>query len=110
MTRILILFHSVTGHVQSMAEAIADGVGSAPGCTAVSRRIAEIPGADAYYGAKGQAEDLPVANAADMADFDGFAFGTPVHFGAPSAAVMTFLAQTGKDFFECQTLSMRRGQ
>jgi len=98
MTRILVLFHSVTGHVRTMADAMAEGINSVPGCRAECRRIAEIPGGDAYYGAKGQAADLPVANAADLAGFDGFAFGTPVHFGAPSAAVMTFLAQTGKDW------------
>lgn len=98
MTRILVLFHSVTGHVRALAESVAEGVGQVAGCTADCRRIPEIPGGDAYYGATGRDDDLPAANPAALSAFDGFAFGTPVHFGAPSAAVLTFLARTGKDW------------
>ncbi len=44
MTRINVIFHSVTGHTAKLASAIAEGVESLGGCTAVLKQIPELPG------------------------------------------------------------------
>lgn len=102
MTRLLVLYHSVTGHVAALAEAVAAGAAEIDGCDVTVQRIPETVDAAALYGntadTKGPRPTDPAADPATLADYDGFAFGFPVHFAAPSAAVTAFLAGTGKDW------------
>jgi len=100
--RVLVLYHSVTGHVGRLADAIAEGIDSVAGCEAVVTRIPESVDAEKLYGAASvpdePVDDRPAADPATLADYDGFAVGSPVHFAAPSAAVSAFLAATGRDW------------
>jgi NAD(P)H dehydrogenase (quinone) len=96
MTRINVLFHSVTGHTFKLAEAIAEGVESLPGCAAVLKQIPELPGTGPVtMAALGDRKDdfaqLPEATADDMVECDGFAFGTAVYWGNMSYAAKYFL-------------------
>ncbi len=96
MTRINVIFHSVTGHTAKLANAIAEGVESLDGCTAALKRIPELPGQGpvtmANLPARQEAfAELPVAGTDDMLDCDGFAFGTAVYWGNMSYAAKYFL-------------------
>ncbi len=96
MTRINVLFHSVTGHTFKLAEAIAEGVESLAGCAAVLKQIPELPGTGpvtmaALGDRKGDFADLPEATTDDMHECDGFALGTAVYWGNMSYATKYFL-------------------
>lgn len=99
MTRINVLFHSVTGHTARLAEALAEGVESVADCTAALKRIPELPGQGPVVMANLPANqeafaDLPEASTDDMLDCDGFAFGTAVYWGNMSYAAKYFLDTT----------------
>jgi NAD(P)H dehydrogenase (quinone) len=99
MTRINVIFHSVTGSTARLAQAIAEGVESLDGCTAALKQIPELPGQGPVTMANLPAhkEDfaaLPVATTDDMLDCDGFAFGTAVYWGNMSYAAKYFLDGT----------------
>ncbi len=99
MTRINVIFHSVTGHTAKLAAAIAEGVESLDGCTATLKQIPELPGQEpvtmANLPARKEAfAELPVAGTDDMLDCDGFAFGSAVYWGNMSYAAKYFLDGT----------------
>ncbi len=101
MAQVLIVFHSASGVTWRMAEAVAEGVDDVSGCTAILQQVAEIPAGPAIYGAdmtekRAPFAHVPEADPATLDQYDGFAFGTPVHFGSMSAAMHTFLDQTGQ--------------
>jgi NAD(P)H dehydrogenase (quinone) len=96
MTRIHIIFHSVTGHTAKLAEAIAEGAEGLSGCLAVLKQIPELPGAGpvvmpALGERKGEFAHLPVASTDDLLECDGFALGTAVYWGNMSYATKYFL-------------------
>ena len=99
MTRINVLFHSVTGHTFKLAEAIAEGVESLAGCAAVLKQIPELPGTGpvtmaALGDRKADFAHLPEAVTDDMLECDGFALGTAVYWGNMSYATKYFLDTT----------------
>jgi len=96
MTRINVIFHSVTGATGRLAQSIAEGVESLGGCTAALKRIPELPGQGPVTMANLPAHQeafatLPEATTGDMLDCDGFAFGTAVYWGNMSYAAKYFL-------------------
>jgi NAD(P)H dehydrogenase (quinone) len=101
LAEILVLFHSATGATFRVAQSVAEGVADIPRCNVTLKQIAEIVDPDSIYGpgaAERRAEfaDIPVVDPAELERFDGIAFGTPVHIGAPSAAFAGLLAGTGQ--------------
>ena len=68
--RVLVVYDSVTGNVESMAEAVAEGVRWYGGCVDV-RRVEEV-----------DLDSVPL--------YDGFAFGSPTHCGTMSAKMNAF--------------------
>jgi NAD(P)H dehydrogenase (quinone) len=99
MTRINVIFHSVTGHTAKLAEAIAEGVESLDGCQAALKQIAELPGTGPVTMAslgerKSDFAGLPEATTEDLLDCDGFALGTAVYWGNMSYATKYFLDTT----------------
>ena len=99
MTRINVIFHSVTGSTARLAQAIAEGVESLEGCTAALKQIPELPGQGPVVmtNLPAHKEDfatLPVASTDDMLDCDGFAFGSAVYWGNMSYAAKYFLDTT----------------
>ena len=101
MARILVVFHSASGATWRLARAVAEGVDGVGGCAADLRKVPEIEAAPSIYGAdmadaRAAFAGVPLADPSDLDRYDGFAFGTPVHFGSMSAAMRTFLDQTGQ--------------
>ena len=99
MTRINVLFHSVTGHTFKLAEAIAEGVTEVAGCAAVLKQIPELPGTGpvtmaALGDRKADFAHLPEAATDDLLECDGFALGTAVYWGNMSYATKYFLDTT----------------
>ena len=96
MSRVLILYYSSYGHVETLAHAVAEGVRAVPGCEAVLKRVPEIMAEDAARAAGMKLDQAaPLATPDELADYDAIIFGTPTRFGNMAAQMRNFLDQTG---------------
>ncbi len=96
MTKVLVLYYSMYGHVETLAGAIAEGVRSAEDVDVTVKRVPETmpPEVAKKAGAKLD-QAAPVATPAELADYDAIIFGTPTRFGNMAAQMRNFLDQTG---------------
>lgn len=96
MTRILVLYHSMYGHIDTLAKAVAEGARRVDGVEVTVKRVPETMSPDAFAKAGGKQDfDTPEANPQELADYDAVIFGTPTRFGNMSGQMRTFLDQTG---------------
>ena len=96
MTKILVLYYSSYGHVETLANAIAEGARSVEGTEVTVKRVPETmsPEAAAKAGVKLD-QAAPVADPKEVAEYDAILFGTPTRFGNMAAQRRNFLDQTG---------------
>jgi NAD(P)H dehydrogenase (quinone) len=96
MARILVLYYSTWGHVETMANAVAEGAREVPGIEVTVKRVPETMPAEtiAAIGARTD-QPAPVATPAELAEYDAIIFGTPTRFGNMAGQMRTFLDQTG---------------
>jgi NAD(P)H dehydrogenase (quinone) len=96
MTKVLVLYYSMYGHVEKLAMAIAEGVRSVNGVEVTVKRVPETMPLDVakQYGAKLD-QEAPVASPKELGDYDAILFGSPTRFGNMTAQMRNFLDQTG---------------
>ena len=101
MSKVLIVFYSMYGHIHQMAEAVAVGVREVPGCESIIKRVPETLSEEvlrmmgAIEAQKSMAH-IPVAHVDDLADADAIIFGTPTRFGNMCGQMRQFLDATGQ--------------
>lgn len=103
MPRILVLFHSRTGHTAALADAVAEGARAVRFTEVDIRRIEDLaPGAlaDAVPEWKEAREALArkyraLESPERIAEYDGVVLGSPGHFGVMSAELRNVLDQLG---------------
>ena len=96
MTRVLVLYYSSYGHVEAMAEAVAEGARSVEGTEVDVKRVPElVPEEVARKANMKLDQDAPVAAPNDLADYDAIIFGTPTRYGNMCAQMRNLLDQTG---------------
>jgi NAD(P)H dehydrogenase (quinone) len=96
MTKILILYYSMYGHIETMAKAVAEGARSVDGVDVAIKRVPEIMPLDAARKAGAKLDqEAPVATVAELPGYDAIIFGTPTRFGNMAAQMRNFLDQTG---------------
>lgn len=96
MTRVLVLYYSMYGHIEVMAQAVAEGVDEIDGAIAVVKRVPEtIPEDKARALGVKLNQPAPIATTEELADYDAIIFGTPTRFGNMTAQMRNFLDQTG---------------
>ena len=97
MAKVLVLYYSMYGHIEKMADAIAEGVRTVDGAEGVIKRVPEIIPEDRAraMGVKLD-QQAPIATTEELADYDAIIFGTPTRFGNMAAQMRNFLDQTGK--------------
>ncbi len=97
MTKILVLYYSMYGHIEKMAEAVAEGVRRVEGVEATIKRVPELMPEEAARKAGAKLDQAaPVAAVDELADYDAIIFGTPTRFGNMCAQMRNFLDQTGR--------------
>jgi NAD(P)H dehydrogenase (quinone) len=96
MTKILVLYYSMYGHVETLAKSIAEGAHSVDGVEVTIKRVPETMSEEAakQYGAKLD-QAAPVASPKELANYDAIIFGSPTRFGNMTGQMRTFLDQTG---------------
>ena len=95
MSKILVLYHSLWGHVEQLAEAEAEGARSVPGVQVTVKRVPETMDAEKQTAMHVKAQPAPEAHPHELGDYDGILFGTPTRFGNMSGQMRNFLDRTG---------------
>lgn len=96
MTKVLVLYYSAYGHIETMAQAVAEGARLA-GAEVTIKRVPELVPEEAARNAGMKLEQAaPVATVDELPQYDGIIFGTPTRFGNMAAQMRNFLDQTGK--------------
>ena len=100
MTKVLVLYYSMYGHIETMAKAIAEGARSVDDVDVVIKRVPELmPEEVAKQAGAKLDQEAPVATPDELADYDAIIFGTPTRFGNMCAQMRNFLDQTGGLWF-----------
>ncbi len=99
--KIQIIFYSMYGHIQKMAEAVAEGAREVEGAEVTLYQVAELVPEAALErtGAKAARhvfDHIPEAVPDQMAEADAIIFGTPTRFGNMCAQMRNFLDRTGQ--------------
>lgn len=95
MAKVLVLYYSSYGHIETMANAIAEGARSA-GATVDIKRVPEtVPEAVATSSHFKLDQAAPVATINELADYDAIIIGTGTRFGRMSSQMAAFLDQGG---------------
>jgi NAD(P)H dehydrogenase (quinone) len=97
MAKILVLYYSMYGHVETMAQSVAEGAGSVEGIEAIIKRVPDLVPEDVArkVGAKLD-QPAPIATVEELPEYDAIIFGTPTRFGNMCAQMRNFLDRTGK--------------
>lgn len=96
MSKLLVLYYSMYGHIETLAGAIAEGARSVDGVEVTVKRVPELmpPDVAKQYGAKTE-QPAEIASPKELDQYDGIIFGTPTRFGNMAAQMRNFLDQTG---------------
>ena len=95
MAKVLVLYYSSYGHIETMAAAIAAGARSA-GADVIIKRVPElVPREVAEKSHFKLDQSAPVASVDELPAYDAIIFGTPTRFGNMTAQMKNFLDQTG---------------
>ena len=95
MTKVLVLYYSSFGHIETMAQAAAEGA-SLDGVTVDIKRIPETAPDDVVQNFNFKTDQAaPIAEVDDLVDYDAIIFGTPTRYGRMPAQMAAFLDQTG---------------
>ncbi|MCZ8324212.1 MAG: NAD(P)H:quinone oxidoreductase [Sphingomonadaceae bacterium] len=95
MSKVLVLYYSSYGHLETMANAIADGARAA-GAEVDVKRVPETVPEEIARGAHFKLDQAaPVATVAELENYDAIIIGTGTRFGRISSQMAAFLDQAG---------------
>jgi NAD(P)H dehydrogenase (quinone) len=95
MTKVLVLYYSAYGHIETMANAVADGARSATTEVTIKRVPELVPEEVARRSGMKTDQSAAIATIDELPSFDAIIFGTPTRFGNMAAQMRNFLDQTG---------------
>ena len=95
MSKVLVLYYSTYGHLETMAQAVAEGARSA-GATVDVKRVPEtVPQEIARSAHFKLDQSAPVATVAELENYDAIIVGAPTRFGRMPSQMGSFLDQAG---------------
>jgi NAD(P)H dehydrogenase (quinone) len=95
MAKVLVLYYSSYGHIETMAGAIADGVRAA-GAAVDLKRVPETAPEEVAKAAHFKLDqDAPIATVDELAGYDAIVIGAPTRFGRVPSQIAAFLDQAG---------------
>jgi len=95
MARILVLYYSAFGHIEAMAEAVAEGARSA-GASVDIRRVPEVVAPDLAKKLHFKLDQAaPIATVDDLGNYDAIVLGVGTRFGRMAGQMASFLDQAG---------------
>jgi NAD(P)H dehydrogenase (quinone) len=100
MAKVLVLYYSMYGNIETMAQAVAEGARGA-GATVDIRRVPDTMSEEALRAAHAKLDQkAPFAKVDELANYDAIIFGAPTRFGNMCGQMRTFLDQTGGLWFQ----------
>jgi NAD(P)H dehydrogenase (quinone) len=97
MTKVLVLYYSMYGHIETMAKAVAEGARSIEGTEVTIKRVPDLVPEDVARKAGAKLDQVaPIAMVEELPNYDAIIFGTPTRFGNMCAQMRNFLDQTGR--------------
>lgn len=100
MTKVLVLYYSSYGHIETLAHAVAEGARQAGGAVDVKRVPELVPVEVAREAGYKLSQSTSVATVSELPDYDAIVIGTPTRFGNMAAQMKNFLDQCGGLWFE----------
>src|SRR5215813_9876519 len=95
MAKVLVLYYSSYGHIEQMANAVAEGARQA-GADVVVKRVPElVPEEIARKSGFKLDQKAPVATIEELPTYDAIIFGTGTRYGNMTAQMKNFIDQTG---------------
>lgn len=95
MSKVLVLYHSTYGHIEAMAEAVAEGARST-GATVDLRRVPEtVPEEVARASGYKLDQAAPIAEVGELAQYDAIIVGAGTRFGRLPSQMAAFWDQAG---------------
>jgi len=96
MAKILVLYYSMYGHIETMANAVADGARRVPGAEVDILRVPETMDAERFAQVGGKTNQAAAeATPEVLTQYDAIIVGTPTRFGKMSGQMRTFWDRTG---------------
>jgi NAD(P)H dehydrogenase (quinone) len=97
MTKILVVYYSMYGHIETLAKAVVEGAAKVEGTAVTIKRVADLMSEDVARKAGAKLDqEAPLATTEELTDYDAIIFGTPTRFGNMCAQMRNFLDQTGR--------------
>ncbi|MDP1832105.1 MAG: NAD(P)H:quinone oxidoreductase [Geothrix sp.] len=97
MTKILVLYYSMYGHIETMAEAVAEGARSAKDTIVTIKRVPDLLPEELARKAGAKLDQVAqLATVDELPGYDAILFGTPTRFGNMCSQMRHFLDQTGR--------------
>ncbi|HEY0293005.1 MAG TPA: NAD(P)H:quinone oxidoreductase, partial [Hansschlegelia sp.] len=99
MAKVLVLYYSTYGHIETMAQAVAEGAREA-GADVVVKRVPEtVPEDIARQNHFKLDQAAPVATVEELPEYDAIIFGAPTRFGTVASQMRSFVDRTGGLWF-----------
>ena len=95
MAKVLVLYYSSYGHIETMASAVAEGARAAGAQVDVKRVPDLVPGEVARASRYKLDQAAPIANPAELVDYDAIIVGTGTRYGRMTSQMANFWDQTG---------------
>jgi NAD(P)H dehydrogenase (quinone) len=95
MAKVLVLYYSSYGHIETMAHAVAEGARSAGATVDVKRVPENVPEAVAKAMYFKLDQSAPIASVDDLKNYDAIVVGAPTRFGRMPSAMGSFWEQAG---------------
>lgn len=96
MTKVLVLYYSMYGHIETLAQAVAEGAGQVEGVEVSVKRVPELMPREVAEKAGAKLDQAaPEASPQELGDYDAVVVGTPTRFGNMAAQMRNFWDQTG---------------
>src|ERR1035437_5540633 len=97
MAKVLVLYYSMYGHVETMAKAVAEGARSVKSTEVIIKRVPDLVPEEVSRKAGAKLDQAaPIATVEELPNYDAIIFGTPTRFGNMCAQMRNFLDQTGR--------------
>ncbi len=96
MTKVLVLYYSTYGHIETLAKAVAEGVRGVDGVEVTIKRVSELMTEEQAARAGAKTDQVAeIASPSELGDYDGIIFGSPTRFGNVASQMRNFMDQTG---------------
>ncbi len=101
MAKVLVLYHSTYGHIETMAGAVAEGAASVEGTTVDIKRVPEtVPDDLAKSSGYKLDQEAPIVTVDDLPTYDAIIVGAGTRFGTFASQMQAFWDTTGGLWFQ----------